>query len=255
MVNTVEIIDSSNTVSVVQTETVVTPTTLDVTVVVPDETVTLSLDLLAVTITATPTPVSVTVDSLNTRVVTVGVQGPQGPTGPADHKPLVVFIASSTIVQTIPLHDGTASTEITVLFGPANDGGVDVTDGIMTALVDLSEFTSALEVHAKGDGPGGQEMLLTMWAEYSADAGVTWNIVPDSLHSNNVRDLESNSHSINISQAVSVPAGTKFRLRATKLGATNTTLILTAPPDLVTSNGLVSGTPADARMFYRVAAL
>lgn len=76
--NTVEVVDSSNTITIARTTTTVAPTTLDVSVSVPDETVTLSLDLLEATVTATSAPVSVTVDNTQLNVLTVGTQGPAG---------------------------------------------------------------------------------------------------------------------------------------------------------------------------------
>lgn len=76
--NTIEVIDNSNLVTVTPTKTTVVPSTTDVTVSTPDETVTLTLDLLKATVIATSEPVSVTVDNPVLNVLTVGTQGPAG---------------------------------------------------------------------------------------------------------------------------------------------------------------------------------
>lgn len=81
MTNTVEVVDQSTQVTTTPVVTTVVPTTLDVSVSTPDETVTLSLELLEATVIATSEPVTVAVDNQVTNILTVGTQGPQGPTG------------------------------------------------------------------------------------------------------------------------------------------------------------------------------
>lgn len=76
--NTVEVVEEINAVTVTPIVTTVVPTSLDVSVQVPDETVTLTIDLLEATVVADQTPVSVTVDNTQLNVLTVGVQGPPG---------------------------------------------------------------------------------------------------------------------------------------------------------------------------------
>ena len=78
MTNTIEIVDQSTKVTATPVVTRVVPTTIDVSVQVPDETVTLSLDLLEATVIASSELVTVAIDNQVTNILTVGTQGPAG---------------------------------------------------------------------------------------------------------------------------------------------------------------------------------
>lgn len=187
-----------------------------------------------------------------TEIVEVIEQGPQGAAGPG-HNPLITIITDSKWTLALPYHDGLDGTEVTVQFGEINNGEIDITAGILTALVDLNGFSSNIEMHTTGVGGQGKTITLAIWSEVSADSGVTWVVVPGTLHTNDIRDASSGSHTISIAEGNIVPAGTQIRLRCTKLGsATGTTLTVTPSPDLITSNGTVDGDSTKATMFYRI---
>ena len=187
-----------------------------------------------------------------TDVIEVIERGPMGPVGGLNHNPLVSLIAESHDEIIIPYHNGLEATEITVPFSATASPELDVTNGILSVLQDIDGFTATVEVHTTGSAPGGKNIQLTLWSEISTDAGVTWAVVPNSLHVDDVIDVSSGSHSFSISETLQVPAGTMMRVKMTKQGdATGTVLTLTPTLDLITSKGVVGGHSTTATMLYR----
>jgi len=103
MTNTIEVVDQSTSVTATQAITRVVPTTLDVSVQVPDETVTLSLELLEATVIAASEEVTVAVDNQVTNILTVGTQGPAGAPGLVEEEIVyakrVDFISDETLYR------------------------------------------------------------------------------------------------------------------------------------------------------------
>ena len=188
----------------------------------------------------------------STEIVEVIEQGPAGAPGSGPvHNPLQTLLASSKDVIVVPYHTGLAASEVTVPFDTVTDGIIDVNAGVMSTVVPIDGFSSNIEIHTIGSGPGNKIIQIAIWSEVSVDAGLTWNVVPDSLHVNNAEDVSSGSHTVSIAENQSVPAGIQTRLRCTQLGDVGVTLLISASPDLLTSNGNVAGDATKATMFYR----
>ena len=71
------------------------------------------------------------------------------------------------------------------------------------------------------------------------------------MHVDKAEDTSSGSQTVSIAENLAIPIGVNTRLKCTQLGDVGVTLLITAAPDLLTSNGTVAGDSTKATMFYR----
>lgn len=168
-------------------------------------------------------------------IVREGPQGIPGADGPSVQTNLAVIIGQE--VQSLPLHDGTALTEVVINYGTRAGDGVTLTDGVLEFTVGFSEVSMQSEVHfVKITG----KPEMTFWGEVSYDNCVTWEIAAGTLRKFVVEKDGSGLIMFDFSFDSGVQAGTCIRLVATN-GAAAGSAEISPPSDTTTSKGVVTG--------------
>lgn len=138
-----------------------------------------------------------------------------------------LLIAKSNVTESVPFVDGTGNivdSGLILTFDATSNELYDIgADGILTMLSDKDNVFSTLEAHVNKTGGLTDELLI--WIESSADSGVTWNFVPNSLRRQNFTADGDGIKLLELSIDTAVSNGTKFRIKVARTNASGTMTI------------------------------
>jgi len=145
-------------------------------------------------------------------------------------------ITRSITTQALPIHNGTEATEIVINFGSVESGDFSVVDGVVEALVAMTQVDVLIQIHLTKTG--AQIAGFDCWLEESAD-GVVWTAIDETLRREIIEKDGDSDVIADFSFNSPLTVGDMFRIVATNSGAN--TLSMAKPSDIVTANGGANG--------------